>query len=62
LILVITMEGEWLEGNKSQISLAFMTQCPFQSINVHIGEIGIEISNGAPFEFDLINELNVVKE
>jgi hypothetical protein len=56
------MEGEWLEGNKSQISLAFMTQCPFQSINVHIGEIGIEISNGAPFEFDLINELNVVKE
>ncbi len=65
MILVVTMEGEWVSGSKgtkSQISPTFITQCSFQFINVHIGEIGIEINHGAPFEFDLINELNVVKE
>jgi len=59
------MEGEWvngLKGTKPQISLAFINQCSFQFVNVHIGKVGIENSNGAPFEFDLINELNVVKE
>jgi hypothetical protein len=46
------MEGEWVSGSrgtKSQISPTFITQCSFQFVNVHIG---IEINNGAPFEFD----------
>jgi hypothetical protein len=32
------------------------------SPNVHVGEVGVKIGDGNPFQFDSINELNVVRE
>jgi hypothetical protein len=59
------MASEWisnLKGTKLQISPTFLTQCSYESINVHVGEVGVKIGDGNPFQFDSINELNVVRE
>jgi hypothetical protein len=45
-----------------QIPPTFFTQCSHESINVHVGEVGIKIGDGIPFQFDSFNELNIVKE
>jgi hypothetical protein len=52
----------WREQICKKKSPTFLTQCSHESINVHVGEVEVKIGDGIPFQFDSINELNVVRE